>query len=110
VILNSRTYQLSSKTNETNGADKVNYARSYPRPMMAEVVLDVLNSALGVQERWGPGAKEGAQAIELGTSDNSTPPLYGDVVYALRWFGRPPRTTACDCERVTAPRWPGSSS
>ena len=44
----SRTYQLSSTANETNKLDKNNFAHSYVRPMMAEVVVDVLNSALGV--------------------------------------------------------------
>ena len=28
----------------------MNYARSYVRPMMAEVVVDVLNDALGTSE------------------------------------------------------------
>jgi len=103
VILNSRIYQLSSKTNETNKSDRANYAHSYPRTMMAEVVLDVLNSALGVKERWGSGAKEGSQAIELGTSDSGLSPLRENVMYALRRFGRPPRTSACDCQRATTP-------
>src|SRR5262249_28055443 len=48
TILNSRVYQLTSKANATNKLDRNNYARSYVRPMMAEVVVDVLNSALGV--------------------------------------------------------------
>jgi hypothetical protein len=103
VILNSRAYQLSSRTNETNKLDRVNYAHSYVRPMMAEVVIDVLNSALGTQERWGWGAKPGAQAIELGTSDGGLSPLGENIVYALRRFGRPRRSSACDCQRVTAP-------
>src|SRR5262249_9238544 len=34
VILNSRTYQLSAKVNDTNKHDKVNYAHSYIRPMI----------------------------------------------------------------------------
>jgi hypothetical protein len=102
VILNSRAYQLSSKANATNRDDKVNFARGYLRPMMAEVVLDVLNSALGTRERWGTEARRGARAIEVGPSELS-PFMIDDTMYALRRFGRPPRTTACDCERVTAP-------
>ena len=47
AILNSRTYQLTSATNETNRLDKNCYAHSYIRPMMAQVVLDVINAALG---------------------------------------------------------------
>src|SRR5262249_7846011 len=53
LILNSRTYQLSSRSNDTNKLDKNNYARGYIRPIMAEAVVDVLNSALGVNENWG---------------------------------------------------------
>jgi hypothetical protein len=100
VILNSRTYQLSSKTNATNKLDKANFAHSYLRPMMAEVAIDVLNSALGTKLRWGQEAKHGLQAIELGASD-----LLGfteENMSALRRFGRPPRKSACDCERATA--------
>jgi hypothetical protein len=110
VILNSRVYQLSSKTNATNQLDKVNYAHSYPRPMMAEVVIDVLNSALGTRERWGLYAKRGSHVIELGSSNLGGPiggqeasEFQDNVMYALRRFGRPRRTSACDCERVTAP-------
>ena len=39
--------------------------------------------------------------VELGSSR-----LNGSVAYALRIFGRPPRTTACDCERATEPALP----
>src|SRR5205807_10536730 len=66
----SRTYQLSSKTNATNKLDKINYAHSYVRPMMAEVIVDVINSALGVEEMWGPNGKSdvkpGSKAVEVG--------------------------------------------
>jgi hypothetical protein len=102
AVLNSRAYQLSSKANASNRDDKVNFARGYLRPMMAEVVLDVLNSALGTKERWGQEARRGARAIEVGASDLS-PFLLDNSMYALRRFGRPRRSTACDCERVTAP-------
>lgn len=102
VILMSRTYQLSSRANETNKLDKINYARSYIRPMMAEAVVDVLNSALGVTEKWGPEVKAGSKAVEVGASQFQNPAL----TYAFRIFGRPPRTTACDCERAMEPALP----
>src|SRR5262249_1880665 len=54
VVLNSRTYHQSAAPNATNTFDKNNFARSYLRPMMAEVVVDVLNAALGVSETYGP--------------------------------------------------------
>jgi hypothetical protein len=80
----------------------VNYAHSYVRPMMAEVVLDVLNSALGIKERWGQDVKRGAQAVEVGTNFLTHQPEDNPLDF-LRRFGRPLRTSACDCQRVTAP-------
>jgi hypothetical protein len=102
VILNSRTYQLSAKANDTNRLDKNNYARSYIRPMMAEAVVDVLNSALGTVEKFGPDVKPGSKAVEVGASQLQNPAL----AYAFRIFGRPPRTSACDCERAMEPALP----
>jgi hypothetical protein len=102
LVLNSRTYQLSSKTNETNKFDKSNYAHGYIRPMMAEAVVDVLNSALGTAEKWGPEVRAGLKAVEVGASQFQNPALS----YAFRIFGRPPRTTACDCEGAGGPTLP----
>jgi hypothetical protein len=102
MVLNSRTYQLSSRTNETNKFDKTNYAHSYIRPMMAEAVVDVLNSALGTTEKWPAEIRSGSKAVEVGASQFQNPQL----AYAFRIFGRPPRTTACDCERAMDPALP----
>jgi hypothetical protein len=103
AVLNSRTYQLSSTPNATNRFDRNNFARGYVRPLMAEVVVDMLNSALGVTERWNAlEAPEGARAIEVGSSRVQNP----SVAYAFRVFGRPPRSTACDCERAMEPGLP----
>ena len=95
-ILLSRTYQQTATPNETNKFDKVNYARSYVRSMMAEVVVDVLNSALGINESYGNDVPANKRVIEIGSSRFANQ----NVAYALRIFGRPPRTTACDCERT----------
>jgi hypothetical protein len=114
TILTSRTYQVSSVPNETNRFDKVNFARSYVRPMLAEVVVDVVNDALGTTEAYnfaaavkgekGDQAKglDGKRMIEIGSSRMNNP----NLAYALRIFGRPPRTTACDCERAMEPALP----
>ena len=104
-ILNSRTYQLTSKTNATNKFDRVNYAHSYVRPMMAEVVVDALNAALGATEKFGPEIKPGSRAIEVGASQMNQGQAQG-LAYAFRIFGRPPRTAACDCERAMEPALP----
>src|SRR5205814_10381470 len=103
TILLSRTYQLGYETNETNGLDKNNFSHAYIRPLMAEQVVDVLNAALGTEERFTQeGAPEGTKMIEVGSSRLQNP----NLAYALRIFGRPPRTTACDCERAMEPALP----
>ena len=106
TILNSRTYQLSSSTNETNRLDHSNYSHSFIRPMMAEVVVDVLNTALGTTEpiggKFGNDAPPNARAIEVGSGRGQN----GTLMYAFRIFGRPPRTSACDCERSLEPALP----
>ncbi len=102
-ILMSRTYQLSAKPNETNKFDKSNFARSYIRPMMAEAVIDVLNSALGFDEKFGNDIKPGSKAVEIGTTQIQGNP---SLAFAFRIFGRPPRTSACDCERSADPALP----
>lgn len=102
-VLMSRTYQLSSVANETNRFDRNNYARAYVRPLMAEVVVDVLNDALGTSERWAAAeGKEGTRAIEIGASRVNN----ANVAQVFRVFGRPPRTSACDCERSMEPALP----
>src|SRR5262249_23183930 len=86
---------------------------------MAEVVVDVLNSALGTSEVFAPTLKPNQKtkinlptikpdirAIELGTSLVQSP----TAAYAFRIFGRPPRTSACDCERAMDPALPQNLS
>ncbi len=96
-ILRSRAYQLSSLPNKSNEGDTRNYARKYPRRMMAEVMIDVIHSALGVNGRFEKDAPQGSQAIEVA----STKVQDGELSYAFRIFGRPQRTAVCDCERST---------
>jgi hypothetical protein len=104
AILTSRTYQLSSTPNRTNARDRTNYSRALARPMMAEVVLDVLSSALGVYEDFGADAPPGSRAIEV--APNRVRAGYAGRVF--RVFGRPARQTTCDCERPGAPALPQS--
>lgn len=106
TILLSRVYQLSSKANETNRLDRTNFSHCLIRPMMAEVVVDVLNAALGVSEdsiaKGTPDVRPGSRAIEVGPSRVQN----GNLAYAFRIFGRPPRTSVCDCERAMDPALP----
>jgi flagellar biosynthesis GTPase FlhF len=102
TVLNSRTYQLSSVPNSTNSQDRTNFSRAFLRRMMAEQVVDVLNSALGVTENWGQDVPPGVKAVEVAPNRLQNP----NLGYVFRIFGRPPRTTSCDCERASEPALP----
>lgn len=51
LILNSRAYQLSAETNDSNVLDDRFYSHFSPRPMLAQVLLDAINQATGTTER-----------------------------------------------------------
>jgi hypothetical protein len=102
TILTSRTYQLSVIPNATNRHDRNNFAHAYPRRLMAEQVADVLNAALGVKENFGPNVPPGARAIEIAPNRVQDRQLAN----IFRIFGRPARTTTCDCERSSEPAVP----
>jgi hypothetical protein len=95
TVLNSRTYQLSSTPNDTNRLDKNNYSHSYVRPLLAEVVVDALNTSLGTEENFGRDAPPDCKAIEIGPSRVQS----NTVAQMFRVFGRSTRTMGCDCER-----------
>jgi hypothetical protein len=102
LVLNSRAYQRSSEPNACNRDDRSGLARAAPRVLMAEVVVDALNAALGVTGDFGPDAPKGGRAIEVATNRAGS----ADLARAFRVFGRPQRVSVCDCERPTAPAVP----
>ena len=63
-IFNSRTYQLSAEPNETNQLDDRFFSRFYPRPMMAQILLDVVNDVTGTSEKYGR-YPAGKRSVEL---------------------------------------------
>lgn len=98
TICNSYSYRLSSTPNELNRNDTQSYARFYPRRMAAEVLLDAISQVLAVPTPFGGGPGTiplGTRAIDL--PDENVPASFLDV------FGRPDRTSSCECERVTSP-------
>jgi hypothetical protein len=102
VILHSRTYQLSSRPNASNAEDRGNYARAYPRRLMAEVVADALDAALGATEDFGPGLPPRCRAIEAAPNRVQN----AHLAMIFRTFGRPARMATCDCERSAEPAVP----
>jgi hypothetical protein len=51
LILNSRAYQLAAVANDSNALDDRFFAHYYPKPMLAQVLLDAINQATGTSER-----------------------------------------------------------
>jgi hypothetical protein len=94
LICNSRVYQTSSTPNETNKRDDQNYSRALFRRPDAEVLMDMVTMTTGVPEKF-EGQPLGTRAIELWDSKVRS--------YFLRQFGRPTRTSACECERIGEP-------
>ena len=98
VICNSYAYGLESAPSQWNANDSQTFARFYPRRLTAEVLLDGISQVLQVPTEFsgGPGTLPvGTRAIEL--PDENVPAHFLDV------FGRPPRNSSCECERVDAP-------
>ena len=102
TVLNSRAYQRSSQPVAGNLDHQKNFARSVPRPLMAEVLVDALDAALGVPGEFGPDVPKGGRAIEIATNRVTAP----DLARAFRILGRPERASVCDCERPKAPALP----
>ncbi len=92
TICQSRVYQQSIVTNRWNADDEINYSHALARRLPAEVLFDTIHRATGSQSRL-PGLPVGARAAQL---VDSNVPLAGPF---LDLFGKPPRESACECER-----------
>ena len=99
-IMNSRTYQLSSKPNETNRNDVASYSRAYIRRLPAEVILDMQSDLLEMPAEFA-GYAAGIRAVQIPGVQKmrarDATPKPGDRF--LKTFGKPERILACDCER-----------
>ena len=93
TLLNSRVYQLAAQTSD-NAGDEQNFSHAATRALPAEVLLDAVNQATGVHEKFN-GWPEGVRAIAMW--DNRMPS------YFLQLFGRPMRASVCSCERSQEP-------
>ncbi len=92
TICKSRTYQLSLGTNKWNEDDKINYSHALARRLPAEVLFDAVFKVTGSMPNI-PGVKPGTRAAQL--MDSSQDVASG----LLASLGRPPRESACECER-----------
>ena len=91
TIVNTRAYQTSIETNEWNAGDRVNFSHAFPRRLSAEELMDAVEAAAGARPNF-PEVPEDTNAEQL------VDPHVGQEGF-LDVFGRPPRESACECER-----------
>ena len=85
----SRTYQLSTQTNDSNAGDTRNFAHAGLRRIKAETFLDCISEVTDTKNKF-PGLPLGARAVQIADGGVST--------YFLSTFGRATRETVCSCE------------
>jgi hypothetical protein len=98
LIMNSRTYALSSDPNDTNADDDLNYSHEVPRRLTAEQLLDAAHQVMQTPEEF-TGYDEGIRAGQLPGVHipRKQRPTAADQF--LVTFGKPPRLLVCECER-----------
>jgi hypothetical protein len=100
VMLNSRTYQLSARTNAFNADDRLNFSHALPRRLSAEQLLDTVSQATGIRPNFRArfGATGSVALPNSGLRAGQLPDrqLTTDM---LELFGRPRGESTCACER-----------
>ncbi|MBI4603766.1 MAG: DUF1553 domain-containing protein [Planctomycetes bacterium] len=94
TICKSRVYQHSCQTNAWNEDDSINFSHALARRLPAETLFDAIHQATGSVAKL-PGVRRGTRAAELPGPAVETEDGF------LGLFGRPPRQSACECERVS---------
>ena len=88
-ICTSRTYQLESKTNESNKMDVKNFSHANIRRIRAEVLLDSISQVTDTKDKF-KSLPLGSRAVEIADGRTSS--------FFLTTFGRATRETVCSCE------------
>ncbi|MFT7486275.1 MAG: hypothetical protein ACI9F9_002130, partial [Candidatus Paceibacteria bacterium] len=94
TICQSRAYQRSIETNDSNREDDLNFSHALARRLPAEVLFDALHRATGSRSLL-PGQRPGTAAADLIDPSVKTADGFLDL------FGRPPRESSCECERTS---------
>jgi hypothetical protein len=100
TIASSRTYQSDWRPNDTNRTDQRNFSHAVLRRLPAEVAVDALKQATGNDA----SLKQVATSVVKRTIGQH--PLSSQtrsIDFSLLIFGKPLRTTNCDCERQDEP-------
>jgi hypothetical protein len=102
LILNSKTYQLSSIPKTENPEGEAHFAYYPLRRLEAEVLIDALCQITGTTEEYTSAIPEPFTVIPDGQRSISLPD--GSITSPfLELFGRPPRDTGLESERNNRP-------
>ncbi|QDU03961.1 Leucine Rich repeats (2 copies) [Gimesia chilikensis] len=100
TIANSRTYQLSWRPNESNRKDTRNFSHAVLRRLPAEVAIDAIQQATAGDRKLlqHVSKMDGRKITQHPLSFQAR-----SIDFSLLVFGKPLRTTNCDCERQDQP-------
>jgi hypothetical protein len=102
LILNSKTYQLSSIPAAEHPGGEADFSRYLPRRLEAEVLIDALNQITGTTEKYSSAIPEPFTFIPESQRSIALPD--GSIGSSfLELFGRPPRDTGLESERNNRP-------
>lgn len=99
-IANSHAYQRSWHANDTNRLDNRNFSHAVIRRLPAEVAYDALVQATAADDKLQAVCQD-FEKRAIGPSSGGDGRRGGD--YVLTLFGKPARSTNCDCERSNEP-------
>ncbi len=94
TIMRSRTFQACAQATPANKVDTQFFSHFPAHRLQGEELLDAIAQATGVPDKFATYPM-GTRAIELSDTELSS--------LALDTFGRPNRTTPCECDRSAAP-------
>lgn len=100
TITRSRTYQLTWRPTETNRKDLKNFSHAIVRRLPAEVAVDAMHQTVAPDASL-KAAHENLTGRQIAHHPRSYQARTLD--YSLLIFGKPLRTTNCDCERQSDP-------
>ncbi|MEZ6131758.1 MAG: DUF1553 domain-containing protein [Planctomycetaceae bacterium] len=100
TILTSHTYQRSSAVRESNRSDDRNFSHALVRRLPAEVTMDAILRATA-RDDVASGYPDHTNTRKIAQHPKSYQAR--GIDYSLLVFGKPRRTTSCDCERQDQP-------
>ena len=100
TITTSRTYQMSWRPNQTNRKDTRNFSHAVLRRLPAEVAIDAILQATSSNEQ----VSQFVNKVDRRKISQHPKSYQARAIdFSLLVFGKPLRTTNCDCERQNEP-------